>query len=1034
MLTGFGARAQGPVVVSANLSPARHAPAAARNSAVSVPFSQNINPATAGAIRVFSSQGGGRRTATIGASAGTVTLAPTAPNGQLPDFKPGETVQVSVPGSVQNAGGTGASPFVYQFTAATMGGTGAFTGGTEVPSGSQPWGVAVADVDGDGDLDLLTANYGAATVSLRLNNGLGTYTGGTELSTGGPPITVVTADIDADGDLDILTANYYGSVGVLRNNGGGSFASVVQVSVGLQAKSLAMGDFDGDGDLDLATGNTSMGSVSVRFNNGQGVFSGTTELVVGQVLAWMTLGDVDNDGDLDVLAAVNETSRSVLRIMRNNGLGQFSGSADAVLNFYTDCLAAGDLDADGDLDLVTANLLDASACAYLNDGTGHFTFFEYRPVGLRPSNVALGDVDGDGDLDVLASSTTANTVTLLLNSGGANFIVGGTVAVGSTPQGMALGDLDGDGDLDLLAANSGGAAISVRFNPARLVPLVPLALVRTEPTANARAVARRSTVEMVFSQPVNFSSIGGARVFSAQYGGRRTVSYNTSSFSPNNYGVTMEPQAKSGFLYQARGFQPGEVVAVTVSRTVQSNSTGGSMTQPYVYQFTVAADSAAGSFGPAPEVPVGRQPFGVAPADVDGDGDVDLLVANAGDNTVSVRLNDGRGLFIAKAEVAVGQRPYQVVPADVDGDGDLDFISVGRGISSMVSIRLNDGSGNFSPGSDPAVSTSALGVAVGDVDGDGDLDFVVSTNIGSAVSVYVNNGAGIFQWVPQSSVLNGMQSVVLADIDADGDLDLLGTDVANNRVIIAPNNGKGTFGGAGFSNTLAVGRSPWRLAVADVDGDNDLDILTANYDGQSVSVRLNNGRGSFGGTTDVPVGNGPKWVTTGDVNGDGTLDLLVTNGTDGTLTVGLNDGQGNFSATAPVPAGLNPVSTAVADVDGDGDLDLLTTGLGLPGAPAAVAVSLNAPARHSSLPGIEVYPNPATTPAALWVDLPPAAWKGEVRVAVFSSMGRHLLDVVLPGVPGQGGRALPALALLPGVYVLRASTTIGTFSQRLTVQ
>jgi len=122
---------------------------------------------------------------------------------------------------------------------------------------------------------------------------------------------------------------------------------------------------------------------------------------------------------------------------------------------------------------------------------------------------------------------------------------------------------------------------------------------------------------------------------------------------------------------------------------------------------------------------------------VDGDGDLDLLAANFGDNTVSVRLNDGHGAFSGGSDSVVGSQPVSVVVGDVDGDGDLDLLATNFS-GNTVSVRLNDGRGVFSGSGDLAVGSQPLGVAVGDVDGDGDLDLLATCLNGNTVSVRLN--------------------------------------------------------------------------------------------------------------------------------------------------------------------------------------------------------------------------------------------------------------------------------------------------------
>jgi hypothetical protein len=210
---------------------------------------------------------------------------------------------------------------------------------------------------------------------------------------------------------------------------------------------------------------------------------------------------------------------------------------------------------------------------------------------------------------------------------------------------------------------------------------------------------------------------------------------------------------------------------------------------------------------------------------------------------VSVRLNNGNGTFSISSQVSVGDGPFDLAIGDVDGDGDLDLLTANDN-TNTVSVRLNNGSGMFSGGQDVLVGTNPSSIVVGDLDGDGDLDFVTANQASGTVTVRLNTGSGTFS-NGQSMTLLGLTSLAVADVDSDGDLDLLATNVSStyssnyNIVNVRLNDGSGTFG---EGQNLVVGSSPRSLVTADLDGDGDLDLLTANYAySGTISVRLNGG-------------------------------------------------------------------------------------------------------------------------------------------------------------------------------------------------
>jgi hypothetical protein len=465
------ALAQSPTI-TAQL-PLANAIAAGAASPLTISFSQQLAAASAGALKVFSSEAGGLRTqpAAVAVSGNMLRFAPTVP------FRPGETVMSTVTTAAASSGGALAQPRVSQFTVAVGGtGRGSFIAPTTNPDpsvGTNPSGVVVGDVDGDGDLDLLSSSYVSATVSLRLNNGRGSFTApaaNPEIAVGATPAGVALGDIDGDGDLDLLAGNVNGSsVSVRLNNGAGVFSGGSNVAVGDYPSSLAVGDVDGDGDLDLVVTNFNNATVSVRLNNGSGGFTASAPTIsVGNRPNSIALGDLDGDGDLDFVTA-NDNS-GTLSVRFNNGSGSFIAGAAANLPMgsYPQSAVLGDLDGDGDLDVASVDLSGNAVRVRFNDGVGSFTARAATPdaaVGSSPKAVVLGDLDGDGDLDMLVVGATGS-VTTRLNNGSGSFTTPalGTVAVGMGSGTIAAGDLDGDGDLDLVTTGAVANTVSVRLN------------------------------------------------------------------------------------------------------------------------------------------------------------------------------------------------------------------------------------------------------------------------------------------------------------------------------------------------------------------------------------------------------------------------------------------------------------------------------------------------------------------------------------------------------------------------------------------
>jgi len=313
--------------------------------------------------------------------------------------------------------------------------------------------------------------------------------------------------------------------------------------------------------------------------------------------------------------------------------------------------------------------------------------------------------------------------------------------------------------------------------------------------------------------------------------------------------------------------------------------------------------------------------------------------------------------------------------ADVDNDGDLDLLVVGNesgnteNAQPSATLYENEGDGSFSPMSAGLTGVSLGSAAFGDFDGDGDPDLAITGNQGgfspenlpvNSAQIYENDGSGSF--TPLNADIDGVTvgSVDWGDVDGDGDLDLVVTGnvggfgelnplcppICNSpepSIRIYENEGDGSFSllDAGIEEGVAIGASQF----ADIDDDGDLDLAVAG--GQNslndpvpyAAIYENDGTGTFtpvdAGITDV-AGRSATWT---DVDGNGGLDLVLTGvGADGEhrTRLYLNDGDGDFSTAQAGLVDVAPGAVAAADMDLDGDPDLVVSGQDTTDSPAAI--------------------------------------------------------------------------------------------------
>ncbi len=261
--------------------------------------------------------------------------------------------------------------------------------------------VALGDLDGDGDIDIAFAD-GVDDNTTWLNNGSANFSVGAAIDDNGSETwDVAVGDVDGDGDMDLVYANVDGANTVWLNDGNANFADSGQTLGSADSKGVEMGDLNGDSYLDLSFSNDGQ-SDTVWFNNGSGVFTNSGQslgIVNGRSHA-NKLADLDGDGDLDIAIAGDNDRDS---IWLNNGAGVFTQTGPVIGLGHSRALDIGDIDGDGDLDIVFADHSDKGSI-WLNNGSGSFTDNGERTGSYHTEGILLIDTDGDGDLGIIEAN------------------------------------------------------------------------------------------------------------------------------------------------------------------------------------------------------------------------------------------------------------------------------------------------------------------------------------------------------------------------------------------------------------------------------------------------------------------------------------------------------------------------------------------------------------------------------------------------------------------------------------------------------
>ncbi|MDP2886152.1 MAG: FG-GAP-like repeat-containing protein [Ignavibacteria bacterium] len=889
----------------------------------------NFDPTAANNIVYF-----GAVKATV-SSASSTSLTVKVPIGAT--YQP-ITVTVSGLTAYSNA------PFVVTFTGGGSITSSSFASKVDFAAGTNPWGLAIGDIDGDGKTDLaVTNNLGGSTVSVfRNTSSSGSITASSfaskvDFTTGLRPLGVAIGDIDGDGKLDLVVTNTEGSsISVLRNTSlsgsitSGSFAAKVDFATGTNPFSVAIGDIDGDGKPDLVVANlVSNGTVSVFRNTSSSgsitssSFAAKVDFTTGTGPEGIALGDVDGDGKPD-LVVVNNVSSSV-SVFRNTSTsgsitsGSFAPKVDFTTGAFPCSVAISDIDGDGKQDLVVANYGSNSAVSVFRNtsSSGSITSGSFAPkvdfaTGTNPYSLAISDIDGDGKPDIVTANNGSNTVSLFRNTSSSGSITSGSFtaktdfAVGTGPSGVVLSDVDGDGKPDIIITNQNSNTVSILRN---MITLTPPTITSFTPTRNALNVEKNATIAITFDQDIIQTSISSS-----------TICINGSLSGTHTFTQDYNSATKTVTLYPDVQFKVGEVVTTTLTRGIKSVA-GDSLQRSYNWGFTIITNSASGIFTKTSSPLGGNNPHSVTAGDWNGDGYLDLAVADQNSDSVSILFNNGSGQFSIVSTVKVGSAPWYVISGDWNGDGHQD-LAVTNTNSYTVSILFNNGSGQFTVASTVGVGVSPIPITTGDWNGDGSQDLAVGNNGDNTLSILMNNGSGLFTQTVRKNISGWYPySLTTGDWNSDGYQDIV---LINNQLItvsILMNNGSGQF----TETTTSAGNSPAAVTSGDWNGDGSKDLAIANSGANTVSILMNNGSGQFTQTSTLGVGSHPYSITSGDWNGDGYLDLAVVNSGSTTISILMNNGSGQFSQTSTPEVGSGPFHITTGDWNGDGRQDLVVS-------------------------------------------------------------------------------------------------------------
>lgn len=444
------------------------------SSNITIQFNENVNPSTLNSsnIRLYASQSGLHNSnITFNTANNTATINP------ITDFRVGEIIEVIVTQKIKSMTNDSLEkPYVWRFnTDVTLGAT-SYLLDTSISANSIS-GSIFFDSDNDGDIDAAANSHDQASITIYKNNGTGGFTTWTTLTGGGLANTTYPmscGDFNSDGIIDLaIPVRFSNIISVWFGTGTGNFTPAQQVGVNAEPQSVEIADYNGDGYLDIAVccNNSSTYYYDILINDKTGHFVKVQQVNVAGRPDNSTTGDIDGDGDIDILTSTAVISSSNCYILFNSGTGFFTVTQITLTNTsYTP--TPGDLDGDGDLDLVvngsTSSIVNGIK-VLINNGTGVFTSgqsFGNQTLAYGPKY--LRDINNDGYLDLVA--TIGGILEIYTNNGAGTFTLYLTIANNGWPgYSIGIGDINGNGNMDICTPGYTTASV---FNIYTANPLV----------------------------------------------------------------------------------------------------------------------------------------------------------------------------------------------------------------------------------------------------------------------------------------------------------------------------------------------------------------------------------------------------------------------------------------------------------------------------------------------------------------------------------------------------------------------------------